>query len=633
MEIMLEIISRQKFTPGIKVSHVFSEVGGYIGRATACEWCLTDKSKLVSRKHALISCDGRHFYIEDKSSNGIISPLTKKPLPKGSRHIIEHGESFVVGDYTIQARLLHKPDAYLARESTMDDNILPDDAKLDLDPLVAMDQQDSFIAKQRLGLYNDLLGDVAKSTPQPQDHSEPRLDTLQSITAIPENWHANNAQGAMPHGYAQQGPRQQEYGQQGYGQQGYGQQWQQQAMPPQGYAPQGQQWQQQGVQGYPQQPMQGFTPQGYAQPWQQQGTHGFSPQGYSQQGYAPQSQQWQQQGNPQQGPYGYGPQSQPQGYPQQEHHSLGAQQAPPMQAAPPQAEDPQGHGPTLPPLDFPLMGEPQAPQPQEHTSLADSLDLLGITDASPAPQGQGAPLTLAEDDSVSPVNMFHPLVQEHPQVTGAKPIPLLPEARLPGIPQPETDAFFLALGFTAPPQEQEERERILLLAAQMLHEYTDCMLEALHNRAESKNELRLPVTTVRMASDNPLKFAPSAAAALENMLGQQQPGLVPPAIAIRESFHSLHAHHLGLLAGARAAVQGALKSIAPNTVEAKLDSEGPVRVRRTPRLWNTFTRMHKAMLDDHDGFAAFFLNDFARAYTMQQHTLSPCTNNNKKRTK
>ena len=66
MELMLEIISRQKFSlHQSNVQHVFREVGGYIGRDKECEWVLLDKTKQISRRHALVSFEHAAFFIED----------------------------------------------------------------------------------------------------------------------------------------------------------------------------------------------------------------------------------------------------------------------------------------------------------------------------------------------------------------------------------------------------------------------------------------------------------------------------------------------------------------------------------------------------------------------------------------
>jgi len=44
MNLMLEIVSRQKHSASFPISHVFGEAGGYIGRSEECEWALTDRA-------------------------------------------------------------------------------------------------------------------------------------------------------------------------------------------------------------------------------------------------------------------------------------------------------------------------------------------------------------------------------------------------------------------------------------------------------------------------------------------------------------------------------------------------------------------------------------------------------------
>ncbi|MCL1985689.1 MAG: type VI secretion system-associated FHA domain protein TagH, partial [Betaproteobacteria bacterium] len=100
-------------------------------------------------------------------------------------------------------------------------------------------------------------------------------------------------------------------------------------------------------------------------------------------------------------------------------------------------------------------------------------------------------------------------------------------------------------------------------------------------------------------------------------------GILPPVQSVHAAFADLHSHHMGLLAGARAAVRASLEKLSPQAVEARLDINGPVRMNRTANLWRTFTRMYQSLHDDHDGFAALFLQDFARAYQVQGRTLNP----------
>lgn len=431
MELMLEVISRHKFSLGDNVSCVFGKVGGTIGRGKECEWVLPDKGKSLSRRHAVVSCDGSSFFLEDMSTNGIYTELGKERLKKGVRYKIEHGASFLFGEYSVQARLLHKPDAYLPPEEQQSE-LIPDDAFLDLDPMVAMDQQENFEARRRLGLYDDLLGQAASvpaATAQ-RDHNEPRLDSMPSLTPIPDDWEEDAAE--------------------------------------------------------------------------------------------------------------------------------------------------------------------ETPQTRNLT-----------------PAGSGADWNAA---SAGAARGYGPRPPFHPEKRFEEAERRVQEA-------PETAAFFAALGLNMP-ESPEERERILRQGAELLLTAVDGILMSLRNRADSKNDLRLPVTTMTLAGNNPLKFSPNSKVAVEYLLAPQESGMLPPTQAVVRAFEDLHAHHLGLLAGARAAVKASLEKVSPQQIENKLDASGPVRLNRASRLWSAYCRTHRALQDEHNDFSALFLQDFARAYELQVRILA-----------
>jgi type VI secretion system protein ImpI len=430
MDIMFEIVSRQKYSATFPTTHVFGEAGGYIGRSNDCEWPLPDRSKQISRQHALVTFEDGAFYLEDISSNGVFLSLGKEPLGKKKRHKIEHGEGFIIGTYTLMARLLHNPNSYTPSAYNDDQDILAFSQPLSLNPLIAMEQEEEQIARQRLGEYDDLLGknkpaDIISSA----DHNDPRINTLQPIVPIPE--------------------------------------------------------------------------------------------------------------------------------------------------------------------DQELIPEDWDADPDEHIAIADQ------------PQSNAPP---------------------EPTPPAAVPETAPPVRQIEIVAVSETDAFFKRLGFAEAPASPEERVRILDIAAELLVAAVTGMVHALHNRTVCKNELRLPVTIPGFeVSNNPLKFSPTVLAALSTLLGPPQKGVMSPVDSMYEGFDDLHSHHMGLLAGARAVARASLEKIAPQTVEAHLDANGPVRLSRTSRLWHTFIRMHQSLRDDHEGFAALFLQDFARAYEVQGRTLHPTT--------
>lgn len=426
MELMLEIISRQKFSlDQTRVQHVFSEVGGYIGRGKECEWVLPDKTKQVSRRHALVSFEHGAFVIEDLSTNGIYNALGKERLEKGKKYAIEHGSAYRIGEYSIQARLLHTPDSYLSGQEMQAEDIIPTGDVLADDPLLALEQQDEFTARKRLGLYNDLLGAAPVKPSFQSDHTEAPLSAMPDIVLVPEDWNEDR-------------------------------------------------------------------------------------------------------------------------------------------------DEP-----------------PSAPAP-----------------SSPVP-AETAP-------------------EDAPAAATPPPIPgPLPVREDPHRPAPEVERFFQALGFAHAPDAPAERERIMLQAAELLTASVDGMLQALRNRADSKNELRLPVTTMTLASNNPLKFSPSGKVALDYLLAPSHEGFLPPARAMQDGFEDLHSHSMGLMAGARAIAQAILARTGPDAIEARLEATGPVRFFRTRRLWRAYARLHAGLREDTNSFAAFFLDAFARAYEMQVRTLHP----------
>lgn len=438
MELMLEIISRQKFSLSQdSIQHVFSEVGGYIGRDEECEWILIDKTKQISRRHALISFEHAGFAIEDVSTNGIYNALGRERLEKGKKYRIEHGNTYIIGEYSIQARLLHKPDSYLSGQEMQAGDLIPEGELLAEDPLLALEQQDELDARKRLGLYSDLLEAEPEKTPLQADHTEAPLASMPEIALVPEDW----------------------------------------------------------------------------------------------------------------------------------NEDIDEQESGATQVAP-----------------------------------------LSETQETPPPATQPAPPPAMPE----PVPDLHPQAAEPPRSDGG------PEA-----PSPEVEAFFRALGFASAPATRAEREQIMLRAAELITASVDGMLQALRNRADSKNELRLPVTTMTLAGNNPLKFSPTGKAALHYLLASPEDDFLPPAQAMQSGFEDLHSHSLGLMAGARAAIQAMLTRISPKAVEMALDTVGTARFLRTRRLWNTYARMHARLRDADNGFAAFFLEDFARAYEMQVRTLHP----------
>ncbi|MEH6388952.1 type VI secretion system-associated FHA domain protein TagH [Pseudomonas profundi] len=162
MELVFDVVSAQPLTAGFTATMTFRKAGGIIGRAETCDWVIPDRKRVVSGRHALVTFENGAFHLTDTSSNGILVRDSGARLQKNEPHRIEHGSVYSLGEFEIRARLIQDPAVYesdLGRPEASG-SIIPDDAFLDLDPLNALDQQESAYAqKSDLDLFDPLSPD------------------------------------------------------------------------------------------------------------------------------------------------------------------------------------------------------------------------------------------------------------------------------------------------------------------------------------------------------------------------------------------------------------------------------------------------------------------------------------------
>jgi type VI secretion system FHA domain protein len=161
------------------------------------------------------------------------------------------------------------------------------------------------------------------------------------------------------------------------------------------------------------------------------------------------------------------------------------------------------------------------------------------------------------------------------------------------------------------------------LLGQLLREATRGSVELLAARAALKREMRADVTMIGAQKNNPLKFSPSAEAALQHLLGPQVPGFMAPAPAMRDAFDDLRAHQLGVMAGMRAALEGVLGLFDPARLESQLAQRGGglsslLPSGRKARLWELFQQLFAQLQREaQDDFDELFGKAFLRAYEAQ----------------
>lgn len=159
----------------------------------------------------------------------------------------------------------------------------------------------------------------------------------------------------------------------------------------------------------------------------------------------------------------------------------------------------------------------------------------------------------------------------------------------------------------------------LRLLGQLLREATAGTVDLLAERAAARRAMRAAATTILPRDNNPLKFSPTADAALLHLLGPPVDGFAPPAAAMRDAFDDLRAHQRGLSAGLQAATAGLLQRFDPQQLEARLAGRGAladlIPASRKARLWELFQQLYgqlsaEAQDDGELQFGAAFLQAY-----------------------
>jgi type VI secretion system FHA domain protein len=176
------------------------------------------------------------------------------------------------------------------------------------------------------------------------------------------------------------------------------------------------------------------------------------------------------------------------------------------------------------------------------------------------------------------------------------------------------------VGLTIAPEQQAEFFENAGAVAQVI---VKGLLTLMLARGEIKKELRAEERTMLASrANNPLKFMGTpqeAARFLFDPAAARAGAFLAPATAIEEACGELVAHELGLVAGMRAAVIGAIKRFDPAALELKAGKGGGlIAMSRKARLWEMYVEQYGQLENDMaDNLDRLFERDFLGAYTEQ----------------
>ena len=97
----LAVAGQQAVQFGSRSRRTFEAVGGSIGRSEDCDWVLSASG--VSRVHAMIRFLNGMYFIEDRSTNGML--LNDRPLIKGDPSALKDGDRLLIDTFEVVVSL------------------------------------------------------------------------------------------------------------------------------------------------------------------------------------------------------------------------------------------------------------------------------------------------------------------------------------------------------------------------------------------------------------------------------------------------------------------------------------------------------------------------------------------------
>ena len=283
------------------------------------------------------------------------------------------------------------------------------------------------------------------------------------------------------------------------------------------------------------------------------------------------------------------------------------------------ADQPAGQAPSTTPAAF------------DHTPALAGAYKPPVVKAPPPPVAKkppvAAPVPMVPSPPAVPVILAAPVAKPRDELPRPRVAALAPPA--PAAAQPEGPASLEALwrafcegaGITmALPQGLNPQT--MRMMGQVMHHAIEGALKLVAARAAAKQELRAQVTTIQSKNNNPLKFSVDPQQALAQLLQPPMRGFMPGPDAVRDAMDDLLGHHIGTMAGTRAALQGMLKRFEPARLEAKLTNKGVIDavlpMNRRAKLWELYVEHYQQVQDEaQNDFHELFGKAFVNAYEQQ----------------
>ncbi len=186
--------------------------------------------------------------------------------------------------------------------------------------------------------------------------------------------------------------------------------------------------------------------------------------------------------------------------------------------------------------------------------------------------------------------------------------------------QAAIESLLKTLGIEADDISSEELPGLAKNIALVAKDSMSGIMQTMMARAHMKNEFRLSMTTIQTQENNPLKFCINNEQLVHYMLLNPMTGYLDAEQAVKESFHELQEHQVGVMAGMKAALLYMLDKLSPENIASKSARNKTAAIglgNKKARYWDAYNNLYQDILAEDDVFKSLFANEFCRAYEHQ----------------
>jgi type VI secretion system FHA domain protein len=188
-------------------------------------------------------------------------------------------------------------------------------------------------------------------------------------------------------------------------------------------------------------------------------------------------------------------------------------------------------------------------------------------------------------------------------------------------------AFLEGAGLAHLQVSEEDAEKFLRESGSIVRAAVEGLIGLLLARSELKKEMRAEDRTMVASRDNnPLKLMTDPREAMGYLFDRRERlsgAFLPPVQAVHDACDDLRVHEIALMAGMRAAFQGALKRFEPQLIEREVDKQkGSFSLNKKVKLWDAFVAHHEKLTREaEDDLLKVFGREFLGTYMAQVRRL------------